>query len=178
MKHLVLFFCLIAIGVESIAQSRPWFVGIQPGITKEKFYAENEFDINIIPIVIQTPLIKRFDIRVVTLANYHFGDQSRFSDLGINVIAPYTFRIKENVLNRTHGFYLGPMIGASRNNLNRHNTLNLAGELGYMFEASKRFTLSLGVQYGRTYFDYDNSPSVWREHLALTKINLGFWIGD
>ncbi len=178
MKRLALFICLLTIGMESIAQSRPWFVGVQPGITKEKFYMENEFDMNVIPIVVQTPLTKRFDLRQVTLVNYHFGEQNRFSDIGINVIAPYTFRTKENILDRTYGFYLGPMIGVSRNNLNMHNTLNLAGELGYMFEASKRFTLSLGVQYGRTYFDYDRSPGVWREHLALTKINLGFWVGD
>lgn len=173
---MLLIVVMLAFSLAIFAQDKIVFAGIQPGITKEKFYDEDEFDINVFPLVLETPLVNNLDVRLVTLANYHFGGKQQFSDLGVNVILPYYFTTDKEKSPFPYGIYLGPMIGLSRNNLNDHNTVNLAAEAGYMFKADNRFTLSLSMQYGRTYFDYDHSDPIWREHFALVKVNLGFWL--
>lgn len=174
LARLFLIIVLIA-SVNELKAQKQLFIGIQPGLTKETFYEKNEFDINVIPIVLQTSLSKRMDIRAVTLANYHFGPSSQFSDLGVNVIAPIYFKKKENVSDISSGFYLGPMLGMSKNLVNKHNTLNTAAELGYLFPTEKSFTLMMGIQMGASYFAYENQENIWRNHFGF-KINLGFWL--
>jgi len=159
------------------AQHNKLFVGFQPAVTKEKFYNDNEFDVNVFPLVLQKNLGANMDVRVVTLANYFIADSnSGFSDLGLNSIWPYYFLATDSEI--LHGPYVGPLLGFGRNVKNDHNTVILGAETGYMFKTSpgKRFTLSIGLQYGRTYFDYDNGDKIWREHFGLGKINLGWWI--
>jgi len=59
--------------------------------------------------------------------------------------------------------------------LNNHYTTTIAVEPGYMFKASKRFSLTLGLQLGSSYFMYENKNNQWLQHFGL-KINLGFWL--
>lgn len=155
---------------------RPLFIGLQPGITAEPYYDENEFDINIIPITIQFPVGKRTDIRMTYLANYHFGGETTgFADMGIQTLVPVYFKAKKNAKDLPKGFYAGPMIGFSRNLLFDHYTTNLAVEAGYQFPVERRFSVSMGLQFGATYFDYDNQPNVWRNHFGF-KVNIGLWV--
>jgi hypothetical protein len=157
--------------------SRPHFVGFQPAMTIEPFYEEGEFDINLIPLVVQVPVNKQVDIRVVSLANYHFGGvRQEFSDIGLQVLTPIYFKAKENTFDKSSGFYIAPVVGYGRNQINSHTTIVLAAEPGYLFKADNRFTLSVGLQYGRTYFNYDKGGELWREHLGLGKVNIGWWL--
>ncbi|MFC2090359.1 hypothetical protein ACFLT1_06240 [Bacteroidota bacterium] len=156
-------------------EKNPLFIGFQPGITIEPFYEKGEFDINLIPFVVELPLSKRIDMRFVSLSNYHFGNEAGFSDIGINTILPIFLIKKESIIDRSEGFYLGPVLGLGRNLVNNHFTITTAGEIGYMFKAERRFTVSLGVQLGGSYFMYDNEPAVWRQHFG-PKINLGWWM--
>ena len=156
--------------------SKPIFVGIQPAVTKEKFYTEKEFDINVVPLVFQIPLCKQMDLRIGTLANYHFGgEKQQFSDIGFQLVAPVFLKAKEETNLKSFGFYAAPVLGLGRNLVNEHYTTTVAAEAGYMFEATKRFTLSMGLQLGGSYFTYDNLPNKWVQHFGY-KINLGFWI--
>jgi len=167
---------MLLICIESTAQEkRPLFLGIQPGYTKEKFYEKNELDINILPVVLEFPLAKRINLRFTSILNYHLGDNNQISDIGIHTVAPIFFRKNENVKMRNHGFYIGPVLGLGQNIMNDHFTTTLAVEPGYLFEANKQFTLSIGIQYGGSYFDYKNKNSEWVEHFGI-KINLGFWL--
>lgn len=157
-------------------KKRPLFIGLQPGITAEPYYNEDEFDINIIPITIQFPVGKRTDLRLTYLANYHFGGETTgFADMGIQTLVPVYFKAKKNAKDLPKGFYAGPMIGFSRNLLFDHYTTNLAVEAGYQFPVEKRFSVSMGIQFGATYFDYDNQPNVWRNHFGF-KVNIGLWV--
>ena len=160
----------------SIAQQRkPIFIGFQPGITQEKFYEKDEFDVNVIPVVFQIPLNKHIDLRFTTIGNYHFGgEENGFSDLGFQVLAPYFLKKKESTHAISKGFYIAPVGGYGRNLINDHGTYVLAAEAGYLFPTSRSFTLSLGIQFGGSYFDYDEEPDLWRQHFGF-KINLGFW---
>ena len=171
-----LFTLILLLSVSLSAQDKkPFLLGIQPGITKEKFYEENEFDINIIPVYFQIPVSKRNDIRVVSYANYHFGGESRFSDLGLFLASPVFIRKKEETNQKSSGFYIAPVLGLGRNLVGDHFTATFAMEPGYLFPTDNRFTLSLGMQLGGSYFMYDNEANGLRQHFGF-KINLGFWI--
>lgn len=153
----------------------PVFIGIQPGYTAEQFYEESEIDLNVFPLTIQFPVGKLVDLRLTTLANYHLGGEvTGFADVGLQAVAPIYFKKKEHSKDLPRGFYAGPMVGFSRNLMNDHYTTNLAAEAGYQFPTSKSFSISMGLQFGATYFDYDDQPNVWRNHFGF-KVNIGFW---
>lgn len=172
----ILFFLLSTAHKINAQEKRPLFIGLQPSYTAEQFYEENELDINVIPLMIQFPVAKLIDIRFVTVANYHIGgDENGFSDIGLQFVMPIYFKKKDVIKSPSKGFYAAPVVGLGRNLLNDHNTLTLAAEAGYMFATNKSFSLALGLQFGATYFDYDNQPNVWRNHFGF-KVNIGFWV--
>lgn len=151
------------------------FIGIQPSFTKEKFYDKNEFDINLIPFVLQHPLSRRMDFRLTTLANYHFGNNNQFSDLGGEFAAPIFIQKKDDTSEKSKGFFLSPIVGPSRNVLDNHYTITLATEGGYFFLLGEKFALSTQLQFGGSFFLYDQKDNEWVQHFGL-KVNLGFWL--
>lgn len=155
--------------------SRPVFIGLQPSFTKETFYEKNEFDINIIPLIVQVPVGKRIDLRATSEVNYHFGPSNGISDVGVQFVMPVYLKKKENTKSISHGFYAGPVLGLGTNLMDDHNTLTVAVEPGYMFKPNKSFSIALGMQLGASYFDYFNKPNTWYSHIGF-KINVGFWV--
>jgi hypothetical protein len=176
MKHYWIILSLLFIGKLSYSQDNKSlvFIGVQPSFTKEKFYSKNEFDINIIPFVFQQSLGKRIDYRLTTLANYHFGDKSQFSDLGVEFALPVFFKKKEEVSEKSKGFFLSPILEPSKNILVNHYTLTLALEGGYFFMIGESFAISTQLQYGSSIFIHNNENEKV-QHFGL-KVNLGFWI--
>ena len=61
-------------------EKRPVFIGLQPSFTRETFYEEGEFDINIVPLMVQVPIDKMVDIRFTSEVNYHFGSTNCISE--------------------------------------------------------------------------------------------------
>ncbi len=180
MKSIVYISTLILLSLFSAAsiyaqEKRPVFIGLQPSFTKETFYEKDEFDINIVPLMVQVPIGRLIDLRVTSEVNYHFGPTNGISDVGAQFVAPIYFKKKETVKSISHGFYAGPVLGLGTNLINDHNTLTVAVEPGYMFMANKSFTLALGLQFGASYFNYFEKSNVWRSHIGF-KINVGFWV--
>lgn len=173
MKYLVIV-CLVILNLQVFSQeeSTPIFVGVQPSVTKEKFYDKGEFDLNVIPFVFEKGINKRMDLRITTLANYHFGDNARFSDIGFELASPIFLKKKESQY--SNGFFASPIVGPSRNNLNKHYTLTLALEGGYLFDLGNRFALSTQIQYGSSCFNYDSKQNEWLPHFGV-KVNFGYW---
>ena len=155
-------------------QKRNFFMGLQPSLTKEKFYEKNEFDINVFPVVLQTGISKRVDIRLITLANYHFGNAAQFSDLGIELASPIFLKKKETPKSKSKGFFLSPVLGLSTNLMNEHNTINAIAEAGYFFLIGQKFALSASVQYGRSFFFYHHQENENVQHFGV-KVNVGLW---
>ncbi len=168
--------CILLLG-EVYGQSKNnVFIGIQPSITVEPFYESGEFDLNILPLVFETPVDLRINIRFLPSANYHFGGEtSGFSDIGFFTVLPIYLKKTESVENQTYGFYIGPVLGFGRNLINHHYTSTVAVEPGFMFQAKKRFTINLGGQFGASYFAYDSQPNKWLSHFGA-KVSLGFWL--
>ena len=153
---------------------RPIFIGIQPAITIEPFYEEGELDVNIFPLVLETRIGHRTNLRFVPIANYHIGGlENGFSDIGLFAVLPIFFKKAESLTAKTDGFYIGPVLGFGRNLLNEHYTTTLAVEPGYMFKAEKSFTITLGLQLGSSHFAYDAQPNKWVFHWG-PKISFGF----
>ncbi len=172
---IILILTIISLSVVKAQDKRPLFIGVQPSITKETFYEKDEFDVNIVPLVLQVPVGRCIDLRATTEVNYHFGDTRGISDIGVQFVLPVYFQMKENTKTISHGFYAGPVLGIGQNQIDDHNTITLAVEPGYMFMAKRSFTLSLGIQVGASYFDYFNKSNTWYSHLGF-KINVGFWV--
>jgi len=175
-KKFNILFLLIGLSINIYSQDKkPFLIGFQPSLTKEKFYEKDEFDINIIPFVLQLPITKRVDFRYVNLANYHFNGNQGFSDVGGEICFPIFMKKKEQTNLKSGGIYLGPLLTVGRNFKNNHYTLTPALETGYLFHADNRFTASLGLQFGGSYFIYDELDPKWTNHIGF-KANLGFWI--
>ena len=156
--------------------STPIFIGFQPNITVEPFYEEGEFDIDIAPLVFEASIGLRTNIKITPIVNYHFGGTTNgLSDIGVYVVLPIFFEGKELKEDRPFGFYLGPVIGFGRNLINNHYTTTVGIEPGYMFETKKRFTISMGLQLGGSFFSYDSEPNKWVTHWG-PKFSFGYWI--
>jgi hypothetical protein len=161
---------------DAYGQTRtPVLLGVQPGVTIEPFYEEGELDVNVFPLLIEVPIGTRTNIKLAPLVNYHIGgEENGVSDVGLYTVFPIFIKERENREDVPFGFYVGPVLGFGRNLLNDHYTTTLAVEPGYMFEAKKSFTITLGVQFGASHFAYDNQPNKWVFHWG-PKITFGFW---
>ena len=172
----LLIILLLMLSLNIAAQERkPILLGLQPAVTKEQFYKDNEFDVNIFPVFIQIPVHPRVDIRSTVVVNYHFGPENGLSDLGEELVTPIFIKKKSSTNSKSSCLYIGPQFGFGRNVLNDHYTYTLSAEPGYLFPIKNKFTPALGMQIGSSYFDYDNQADLWRQHFAM-KINLGFWL--
>ena len=169
-------FILIIWGRCHCQSNTPIFLGFQPNVTVEPFYDKGEFDLDIIPIVFEASVGLRTNLKITPNLNYHFGGTTNgISDLGANLVIPFFLKAREMKADRPFGFYLGPVLGFGRNLINRHYTTTIGVEPGYMFETKNRFTISIGLQLGGSYFSYDKKPNKWVSHLG-PKFSFGFWI--
>ena len=82
---------------------------------------------------------------------------------------------KDEINSKSGGFYIGPLLAIGRNLKNEHYTYTPAVETGFLFRTDKRFTASLGLQLGGSYFVYDELDPKWTNHFGI-KANLGFWL--
>ena len=156
--------------------ARPIFIGLQPNITVEPFYEKGELDINVFPVIVEAPIGSRINLKLSPIVNLHKGGVSNgVSDIGLFSVLPIFMQKKESAESKPHGFYIGPVLGFGRNLITHHYTTTLAVEPGYLFETKKRFTISLGMQLGSSYFSYDSQPNKWITHLG-PKVSFGFWI--
>ncbi len=87
-RTLLILSILLATSIQTLHAQNPIFIGIQPAVTIEPFYERGEFDLNIVPIVIEEPISERINLRLITLANFHFGESNGLSDIGTQIVAP------------------------------------------------------------------------------------------
>jgi len=163
---------------EGIAQLfPPVFIGVQPSFTKEKYYEKDAFDINIIPLVLQTKLNRKMDVRFVTLINYHFGNEKGLNSIGFELLVPYYLLPQDYTGYPSYGLYIAPVGAYSINPDKQFSTVTLAVEPGYIFIPDQRFTLSLGIQAGASHMDVIQGEDTWQSHYGM-KVNIGIWLGE
>ncbi len=151
------------------------FWGINPGITVEPYYDSGEFDINVFPLVFQSSITRRLDVRLSGTLNYGIRNGSNeLSHLGLEAALPVFFRKKEDKSALSKGFFLSPVLGVSRNLEAGHTNIGTWVEPGYNLLFENHFALSLGLQFGGTYFIYDDSADSWGNHFGVIVI-FGKW---
>ena len=152
------------------------FVGLNPSLTIEPFYDKGEMDINIFPLVYQRAFTKRLDIRLTTILNLGIRNHGiEISHYGIETALPIFFISKEIIKEGSKGFFLAPIISLTRNRIEEHNNVGLWIEPGYNLLFDDKFAMSFGLQFGGTYFAYDDEQTKWRNHFGV-KIIIGKWL--
>lgn len=167
---------LFSFKIKAQTDHRPNFIGINPSVTVEPFYEKGELDLNVFPLVYQKPLNNRFDIRLTSIVNLGIRNtKDNISHLGLETALPIFFKAKENKSNASKGFYAAPVISLTRNLNENHNNIGIWAEPGYNILFENQFALSIGVQYGSTYFKYDNGKTKWANHFGV-KVVFGKWL--
>ena len=67
------------------------YLGLGPDITMEKEYTKGEFDVNVLPFVIQYNLNNYMGIRASTVINLHVKDGTEVSHVGGQLALPVYF---------------------------------------------------------------------------------------
>ncbi|WP_373522280.1 hypothetical protein [Aquiflexum sp.] len=142
----------------------------------EPFYEKGELDINIIPIVYQTPLTNIFDLRLTSICNLGIRNEgNEISHFGIETALPIFFKAKQDKKESSKGLFVAPIVSLTRNRKEEHNNVGLWVEPGYNLLFDNKFALSFGLQLGGTYFSYDNGQTKWGNHFGV-KIIFGKWL--
>lgn len=169
---LILFFLVCK---QARSQYIPNFFGINPGITVEPYYEKGEFDVNIFPLVWQRPIFKQVDFRLNSILNLGIRNSGNvISHYGLELAFPCFFTRREKSTEDSQGFYLAVVSALTRNEPAHHSNLGMWLEPGYLFQFSKGFGLSLGLQWGATSFYYDQGEQSWGSHFGFKAI-FGRW---
>jgi len=176
MKYILLFISLlITQSVFGQDDKRPNFWGVNPSVTVEPFYEKGEFDINILPLIYQTPLTKRFDFRLISTLNLAVrNDGNGISHVGLQAGLPMYFKAKESQTELSRGLFIAPIVSLGRNHLEQHNSLGLWVEPGYNLLFDNDFAMTFGLQFGGTYFPHEDGQTQWGNHFGVI-IVFGKW---
>lgn len=170
---LILFFVTLNLFCQNEKQ---FFVGINPSVTIEPSYPKGAFDINIFPLVIEYPLVNNFNIRGITVLNYGFRNlSSALINIGAEVSVPYYFMFGKNKPAVSSGFFIAAGAAYTRNIYYSHNNVSVFLEPGYNFSFDNKFSLIIDLQYGRTFFIYDDGSRITGNHFGV-KVILGWWL--
>ena len=161
---ILLLFMVTPVLVEA---SAPLFVGLEPAIVVEPEYADGEFDIAPLQLVLRSDLYERFDLRLLLINNYHINDKISFNDLGVEITSPRYFNSEEP----GKGWYATPVVAFVRNLRLDQNKTTLALEGGYSIPASANLIVNVGLQYGVTHFP----DTGWNNHFGV-KVQIGRWL--
>lgn len=175
MKIRCLLICLLFSTV--IFAQKAFLLGLNPSVTFDKTYPRGSFDLNILPLTIELPVVHNLDFRAITLLNYGFRDVgSGLISIGAELSFPYYIHRGEFKNEMKKGLFAGPGLAFSHNIYNNSNVTNVFIEPGYSFVWNESFALIIGLQYGRTFLNYQNGSRIVTNHYGL-RVILGWWIG-
>lgn len=174
-KYLLILICLtLSLGVFS---QKSFLLGINPSVTLDKSYPRGAFDLNILPLVIELPVVHNLDVRVITLLNYGFRNYgSALINVGAELSFPYYIHRGEFKNEMKKGFFAGPGLAFSHNIFNNSDITTIFLEPGYSFVLDESFTLIIDLQYGRKFLNYDDGSSLTTNHYGF-RVVLGWWFG-
>jgi len=115
------------------------------------------------------------DIRLTSLLNLGIrNDRNEISHIGLETAIPVFLKPKNNIKESSKGIYVAPVLSMTRNRIEEHNNLGIWIEPGYNLLFDNRYAMTFGLQFGGTYFEYDNEPTRWGNHIGV-KIIFGRW---
>ena len=152
-----------------------FFIGVNPAVSVESEYFKGDFDINVLPLVLEFPIAKQFDIRAISVLNYGFRNTySALINYGAELSIPYYVSRKQKKYDISKGFFIALGGAFNRNYHYYHSNLSLFFEPGYNFLFGNNFALTIDLQFGRTYYWYDAGANIVGSHFGV-KVILGRW---
>ncbi|MCK9498576.1 MAG: hypothetical protein GX793_09055 [Bacteroidales bacterium] len=166
---------LFLISFSLFSQTRV-FVGINPSVNLNRDYPQGAFDLNIAPLTVEIPISNNFDIRLISKLNYGFRTTGgALVSAGAEIGVPIYIHRGEFENNIPNGFYISSGFLLLKNLIYKHNEKAIFFEPGYNFVFNDKFSLSLGLQYGRAYYNYTDGSKLQTNHFGI-KVILGFWL--
>jgi len=152
----------------------PIYIGVEPRIGREDWYQDGEYDVNVIPLVIEFALSDNISFKTKTSYFMHYGGSvgSKRSLVGIGGNVFYHFKpISDS--RQYHGLFLGPLLESNYDYIEamRHSTI--AAEVGYAIPVDTDWSVNISAQYGRTNFSDATKPTA--DHFGIF-VNFGYWL--
>lgn len=162
----------------------PDFIGISPSFYRDSSYARGKFDINILPFTWTYQGNGIVDYR--QSLQVYLGtrdDGTRYiSGYGLEFFAlPIFLQPRGDNYEPNSGIYIAPVANLLFTNsptsfVGGGIQVGLWGEAGYQYLLSDEFSVSLGLQLGRTLHTADFFDGVyWRTHFGV-KLTIGAWL--
>ncbi|HOZ30407.1 MAG TPA: hypothetical protein PLL66_05775 [Bacteroidales bacterium] len=175
-KYSVIFLFVFVCIFAQAQQNKTLLIGINPSVTIKKSYPKGCFDINILPLVLEYNITKNLDIRGISLLNYGIRNiGSALVDIGAEVTIPYYIRFSNSSPQTPSGLFVAIGSAFTRNVFYKHKSISVFLEPGYNFLWNNNFSLIVDLQYGRTFFMYDDGHNITGNHFNVRLI-LGWWI--
>lgn len=174
--YIALIFFLSTTNGYSQNKKEHYFLGINPSLTVEPYYAKGEFDLNILPLVVQKMINSRSGIRLISLVNLGFKNSAKsISHIGLSGGWVYYLSQQEQDLYTKQGIYVAPVLALSYNRFEKSFNTGLYAETGYHFLLPKNWGIATGLQFGYTHFNYSTiSSDTWKTHFGI-KVIIGKW---
>lgn len=150
------------------------YVGLQPGFFIEPWFGENEYNLNLLPLVIEPALSDHLGVRFRTSLFYRIGNPDTGFTLDVtggSLGLFYYFNERTDSL-QYNGFFIGPFIAYSNWILETLTSVTVAAEAGYSFPIKPRLTLNLSSQFGVSHFFEKDETG---QHFGIF-VNIGYWI--
>ena len=138
-------------------------LGVHFQVYGEPHEEDNPLYINVVPLTYEHPLAKHMTLKVGTIASLRISDGVSLGNVGAKAGLPfYLSAIEES---RMRGFFVGPLVQASRNFYTEEIVVSSAIDLGYSFYIGQRLSMSLGGEVGVSAF-FLNGETALRPHFG------------
>jgi hypothetical protein len=160
-KIMILAFLLITITLTLSAQDSSggrW--GIHFQIYTEPHEADNPIYVNVLPLVYEHCLNAYTTLKAGAVCGLRLADGVSLGNLGISLGIPvYPLGYADS----PDGFFVGPLVIASRNFHTGESVLSTAADAGYAFSIGGTMGLTLGVELGVSTF-FSEEGTAMRPH--------------
>lgn len=133
------------------------YVGVEPRLMRESWYADDEFNVSVVPLVANLAVAKQVGLRIRPTVFGHFGGDSSQPFLALvgGSIAPYYYSSGARGVSPFGRFFIGPSVEVSRDRIESMWHVTLAADAGYAFALGGRWTFVLSGQVGYSWFSKD-----------------------
>ncbi len=151
------------------------YLGFEPRVMRESWYASNEFNVSVIPLVANISLAKQIGLRVKPTVFWHFGGESSQPAVSLvgAYVAPTYYSHGAQGATPYGKFFIGPSTEISRDRIESMWHLTIAADGGYAFALSDRLNFVLSGQVGYSWFSKKERGG--DVHIGIFP-SLGLWL--
>jgi len=131
--------------------------GIHFQVYAEPHEADNPVYVNVLPLVYEHPLNEYVTVKAGALCGLRIADGVSLGNIGLSLGLPvYPFGFGEG----PEGFFIGPLVLASRNIHTGETVISTAADAGYAFTITGSLGMTLGAEVGVSTFFKDGDTAL------------------